>query len=35
VISGHIEKSFKEPELQKYLHAVRIIEGFFLGITTK
>jgi len=37
VISGHIEKSFKarEPELQKYLHIVRKIEGFFLGITTK
>jgi len=37
VISGHIKKSFKarEPELQKYLHTVRKIEGFFLGITTK
>lgn len=35
VISGHIEKSFKELELQKYLHAMRKIKGFFLGITTK
>ena len=37
VTSGHIEKSFKarDPELQKYLHTVRKIEGFFLGITTK
>jgi hypothetical protein len=37
VISSHIEKSFKsrDPELQKYLHTVRKIEGFFMGIMTK
>jgi len=37
VTSSHIEKSFKakDPELQKYLHTVCKIEGFFLGIMTK
>jgi ribonuclease HI len=37
VIFSHIEKSFKsrDPELQKYLHTVCKIEGFFLGIMTK
>ena len=37
VTSGHIEKSFKarDPKLQKYLHTVHKIKGFFLGITTK
>jgi ribonuclease HI len=37
VISVHIEKSFKarDPKLQKYLHIVRKIKGFFLGIMTK
>ena len=35
--SDYIEKSFKarDLELQKYLHTVRKIEHFFLGIMTK
>ena len=37
VTSDHIEKSFKarDLELQKYLHTVRKIESFFLGIMTE